>query len=226
MEMTFNASSSTWYRGNDFEDAHLVTDAGSNQTLGINAIRFTAPKDVQVAAGVLANVSVRMSRLWFSGTLWKGKDGQQFIRFTPEQRKTKQMVDGVEVTRNIDLINLDSCIVAQILRYAEKHVNYAATVSPEQAQYNAQLAQQQQAQRQAQIDAQIQAQMAQQQLAQQQQFVQQQQVVQQPQFAPQQSAVDPSMGMTPQVTPGMQSLSPDAFAGVAGGNIGDTTPPF
>lgn len=232
MEMTFNASSATWYRGNDFEDSHLVTDEGTNAQLGISAIQFRQANPVQIEAGVLANVYVKMNRLGFSGTLWKGKDGQQFIRFTPEQRKTKATVDGVEVTRNIDLINLDSTIVAQILRHAERFVTYGAApaaVSPEQAAYNAQVQAQAEAQRQAQLDAQVQAQMAQQAAYQQQLAAQQQQV------APQTGMQMQPVG-APNVTPGMQAMAgggtqlpADMFAGgtnVANGQVGGVNPPF
>lgn len=131
MEMTFNENKSTWYRGTEFENSALVTSTSSNEALGIRSIKFTAPKQAQIDAGVIASVYVRLQHVGFAGTLWKGKDGKQFVRFTPEQRKTKAMVDGQEVVRNINLVALDACIEAQILRHAETFIKYDVAPSAE-----------------------------------------------------------------------------------------------
>lgn len=134
MEMTFNENKATWYRGTEFENSALVTDTSANDALGIRSIKFTAPKEAQVNAGVIASVYVRLKHVGFAGTLWKGKDGKQFVRFTPEQRKTKVMIDGKEETRNINLVTLDACIEAQILRHAETFIKYDSAPAQSDAQ--------------------------------------------------------------------------------------------
>lgn len=197
MEMTFNQNKATWYRGTEFENSALVTSTSSNEALGIRSIKFTAPKQAQIDAGVIASVYVRLQHVGFAGTLWKGKDGKQFVRFTPEQRKTKVMVDGKEETRNINLVTLDACIEAQILRHAETFIKYEGSAP---AQSDAELAEARrlEAEKKAQEDAEQMALLQQQMEA----------------LKARQSA---SVAETPVVSNAMSGLSADMFAG--GGNV-------
>lgn len=199
MEMTFNQNKATWYRGEDFKDSQLVTANSANEALGVTSIKFTAPKQAQIDAGVIASVYIRMDRLGFAGTIWKGKDNKQFIRFTPEQRKTKVMVDGKEETRNINLVTLDAAIEAQILRHAETFIKYE-DAAPAQSEAEAEQARQLAAEAKAKADAE-------------QMLLLQQQMEA---LRAQQAAVAPAT-QTPVVSPQMAGLSADMFAG--GGTV-------